>query len=295
MLRQALKLRSPCRHLLAMHRNCSVDNSYPDLAEVKQQLSQYGGGSVDLSLDDVTGMASLRLNNPDRKNALSGRMMAQLEEAVAALERWPAGRGLLLHAAGDAFCSGGDLSTVRAISRPVDGMRMSAFMQDALARLAALPLVSVVVLAGRALGGGAELALAADFRLWTAGARLQFVQARMGLLTGWGGGARLAAMLGPRVALDLLTSCRPVAADEALRLGLADALVAPPDGDPLQFARDWLAPRVAHDVAVVRSVKRMIVNSRGDMSELWRKERELFAPLWGGEANKKALDKNIKH
>ena len=221
--------------------------------------------------------------------------MCQLEEAVWELERWQPGRGLLLHSAGDIFCSGGDLDTVRALCRPGDGGRMSAFMQAALARLAALPLVSVAVVAGRAIGGGAELALATDFRVWTPAGRLQFVQARMGLLTGWGGGARLAGLVGPRAALDLLLSCRPVGAEEAGGLGLADAPVAPPDGDPLDYARRWLETRVAHDPTVVRAVKRMIVNTRGDLIDLWRKERELFDPLWGGEANRRALGENIKH
>ena len=221
--------------------------------------------------------------------------MCELECAVSELERWPRGRGLLLHSAGDFFCSGGDLDTVRALCRPGDGGRMSAFMQRTLARLAALPLVSVAVLAGRALGGGAELALATDFRVWSSAGRLQFVQARMGLLTGWGGGARLCGLLGPRTALDLLLSCRPVGAEEAVKLGLADAPVAPPDGDPLNYAREWLETRVAHDPTVVRAVKQMIVNARGDLTDLWRKERELFDPLWGGEANRRALGGNIKH
>ncbi|XP_043190020.1 ethylmalonyl-CoA decarboxylase-like isoform X2 [Amphibalanus amphitrite] len=299
LLRKVTRLRLPTRHLLAQSRHCSTgggrQGAEVDLSEVRQLLARHGGGSVELSMDDGTGLASLRLNHVEKKNALSGAMMCQLEEAVGELERWPRGRGLLLHADGDTFCSGGDLDTVRALCRPGDGGRMSAFMQSALARLSDLPLVTVAVVSGRALGGGAELTLAADFRVWSAAGQLRFVQARMGLLTGWGGGARLARLVGPRAALDLLLSCRPVGAEDALRLGLADGPVVPPDVDPLQHARQWLEARVAHDPSVVRAVKKMIVNTRGDLTDLWRKERELFDPLWGGEANRRALGENIKH
>ena len=222
-------------------------------------------------------------------------MMCKLEEAVSELERWSRGRGLLFHSAGDFFSSGGDRATVHALCRPGDGGRMSVFMQHTLSRLSALPLVSVAVLAGRAIGGGAELALATDFRLWSGAGRAEFVQARMGLLTGWGGGARLVQLVGPRTALELLLSCRSVGPEEALKLGLADALVAPTGGDPLNYARRWLEERLAHDPGVVRAVKQMIVNCRGDLTDLWRQERELFDPLWGGEANKRALRDNIKH
>ncbi|KAG7273241.1 hypothetical protein CRUP_001337 [Coryphaenoides rupestris] len=77
-----------------------------------------------------------------------------------------------------------------------DGMKMCMFMQDALTRLLRLPLVSVALVEGRALGGGAELTTACDFRLVTRDSRIQFVHKHMGLVPGWGGAARLVPIRG---------------------------------------------------------------------------------------------------
>ena len=79
-LSRAIRLRRTIRHLLAQRRSCSSSGGGPgeevNLAEIRQQLSQIGGsGSVDLSVDDTTGMASLCLNHTDKKNALSGKYM----------------------------------------------------------------------------------------------------------------------------------------------------------------------------------------------------------------------------
>ena len=104
--------------------------------------------------------------------------MVELADHVTELSQWEDGKGLILRGVDNTFCSGGDLTTVSAILNSRDGDRMSQFMHDTLTRLHALPLVSVALLQGVALGGGAELTTACDVRVMTKTAKLGFVQVR---------------------------------------------------------------------------------------------------------------------
>ena len=104
--------------------------------------------------------------------------MVELADHVMELSQWEAGKGLILRGANNSFCSGGDLTTVSHILNCRDGDRMSRFMHDTLTRLHALPLVSVALVQGVALGGGAEISTACDIRVMTDTARIGFVQVR---------------------------------------------------------------------------------------------------------------------
>ena len=102
------------------------------------------------------------------------------------------------------FCSGGDLDTVRAIFSPEGGYKMATLMHDVHWRLAFSDFLTVALVRGRAIGGGAELTTATDLRVFSPDASLSFVQSSMSISTGWGGGSRLAAIVGRRAALKLL-------------------------------------------------------------------------------------------
>ncbi|XP_063237110.1 ethylmalonyl-CoA decarboxylase-like isoform X2 [Bacillus rossius redtenbacheri] len=261
------------------------------LPEIRSFLQHRGAGSVDLVCDDSTSIATLCFNQPDKRNAISGKMMVELARAVETLEGWAEGRGVLVHGRGGHFCAGGDLHVMRDMSGPDDGFKMAAFMQDALSRLQALPLVSVALVEGSgALGGGAEIAIACDYRLLTReAAGIGFVHGRMGIAPAWGGGLRLAEVVGSRRALDLLLSARVVGWPEALDQGLADGVV---DGaDAITEAREWLAARTSLDARVVRAAKSIVRGAAagGSREQRLEEERRVFAPLWGGPANKAAL------
>ncbi|NXD06419.1 ECHD1 decarboxylase, partial [Nothocercus nigrocapillus] len=130
---------------------------------IKKKLQQFAGGSINLSKQE-DGIAILTLNNPRLMNAFTGTMMIELQEKVTDLENWKDGKGLIVCGAGNTFCSGSDLNAVKAISNSEDGMNMCMFMQNTLTRLMRLPLISVALVQGKALGGGAELTTACDFR-----------------------------------------------------------------------------------------------------------------------------------
>lgn len=151
--------------------------------------------------------------------------MVALWDITHELENWSQGKAVILCSEGDFFCSGGDLTTVKRISNPQDGLLMSTLMHDALMRLYCLPMVTVCLVHGKAIGGGAELTTVTDYRIFTETGELTFVQAKMGVATGWGGGTRLVNILGHSTALELLLTCKKVDGRQAMKLGLANHMV----------------------------------------------------------------------
>jgi len=262
------------------------------LDSIKLFLSGYKGGSVDL-VKQENGIAHLVLNHPERRNALSGSMMVDLADAVEELETWEDGVGLVLMGAANesrVFCSGGDLKTVEKISGPEFGFDMSVLMNETTERLGKLPLVSVCLVDGKAVGGGAELTTSTDYRVATMGSSVAFVQARMGVAPGWGGAHRLVRLVGKQKALELLLSCQKIDTEIGSKIGFFDGKINHETTSIVQAAEKFLKDKFAGiDPSVVRAMKRMVVN---DDPEL---EARIFSPLWGGPANKAALLKNIKH
>ena len=223
--------------------------------------------------------------------------MAELRAIVSELEDWKCGKGIILHSVGEVFCSGGDLNTVRQIANPDDGFKMSTLMHHTLTQLHQLPLVSVALVQGKALGGGAELATACDFRLFTRNGEIGFVQGRMGVVTGWGGGTRLVQLLGQQKALELLLTSRQAAASEAVELGIANGIVNSLEfSEAVEETKNWLQVKLKHDPHIIHALKHIVATARAVPYEAsLENERRVFAMLWGGKSNKRALEQNIKH
>ncbi|XP_013889568.1 ethylmalonyl-CoA decarboxylase [Austrofundulus limnaeus] len=267
---------------------------------IREKLQVFPGGSVDLLKQD-SGVAVLTINNPSRMNAFSGSMMVDLEERVTQLENWADGKGLIVQGAAGTFCSGSDLNAVRAISNPQDGMKMCMFMQDALTRLLRLPLVSVALVEGKALGGGAELLTACDFRLMTSGSLIQFVHKHMGLVPGWGGAARLVRIVGSQNALKLLGGAVKVDSKLGCDIGLTDGVLEDDQevtgvGTSLQRAESWLSRYVEGPAPVIRAAKRVVLSGRElPLTEALRMEKDVFGTVWGAPANLQALASKSKH
>ncbi|XP_062278150.1 ethylmalonyl-CoA decarboxylase isoform X2 [Scomber scombrus] len=228
-------------------------------------------------------------------------MMVDLEEKVSQLENWTDGKGLIVQGAAGTFCSGSDLNAVRAISNPQDGMKMCMFMQNTLTRLLRLPLISVALVEGRALGGGAELTTACDFRLMASGSVIQFVHKYMGLVPGWGGAARLVRIVGSQNSLKLLGGALKVDPDFGLQIGLADGVLTAPQvkeeaGILLQQAENWLSHYTKGPAPVIQAVKQVVLSGKElPLAEAMRTEKDVFGTVWGGPANLQALAKNSKH
>ncbi|MGF1660505.1 MAG: crotonase/enoyl-CoA hydratase family protein [Rubrimonas sp.] len=178
---------------------------------------------------DARGVARLTLNRPDKRNALSARMIAELTEAAARLAADAAVRVVALDGAGTTFCAGGDLDWMRAQFDATRAERIAQAM--ALARmlqaLDALPKPLIGRVHGAALGGGAGLCAVCDAVVAAADARFGFTETRLGLIPATIG-PYVIARIGAGPARRVFFSGATFDAAEAERLGLV-AQIAPPE------------------------------------------------------------------
>ncbi len=186
-----------------------------------QHVGTVEGGEVRLETDG--DVAHLVLDHSEARNALSLDMMVQLADAVDALRSFSGHAVVLRSASPGMFCAGGNLKDVRqALPAPERGQQMAWTMATVLDALAELPQVVIAAVDGPAVGGGAELLTAADFRLMSDRAWFQFRQVRLGVAAGWGGVPRLLRHVPPAVARRWLLLGPRVAGPEAVAAGYAE-------------------------------------------------------------------------
>ena len=220
--------------------------------------------------------------------------MVELRSVVKELEKWKEGKGLILRGQDGNFCSGADLDFVLGIMDSVKGAKMCLFMQNTVTRLQNLPLVSVALIQGRALGGGAELTTSTDFRLITENGKVGFIQVKMGVSPGWGGGARLVNIVGQTKAMELLVSGRILAGNEAVECGLASDVLN--DANAVTNAEEWLTKTLVGTAYVTQALKKIVVYSvENDLQSALKKEKDIFASLWSGPAHAQAVNARHKH
>lgn len=192
------------------------------------------------------GVALIRLDRP-KANALSGAVLAQLHAIATDLQDDPPG-AVVVWGGRRIFAAGADIVELGDSGAGAVG----ASFADALGALAAVPRATIAAVNGFALGGGLELALACDFRVCAADARLGLPEVLLGVLPGGGGTQRLPRLIGSSRAKELIFSGRQVRGEEALAIGLVNRVV-PPD-EVLDIALAWAAelaagPVVAHGLA----------------------------------------------
>lgn len=204
--------------------------------------------AVHLAIDGA--IARITLDNPSKLNALTVEMLAQLEDACAALERDPLVRVVLITAEGErAFCAGADISGWGDLS-PTDfarqWVREGHRIYDRLARLSK---PTIAVLQAHAFGGGLELAACADLRIMAPSATLALPEAKVGIVPGWGGNTRLLRLLPEPVVKEMALFGRRVSAEKAQALGFAEVSDTPL-ATAVAIAKDMIAasPR-AHEIA----------------------------------------------
>lgn len=220
-------------------------------------------------------IATITLNRPDRLNALDTALCDALVDALRSVVADPAVRVAIVTGAGRAFCAGADLDV---LERDGDALVTAGAQVARLVREAPQPFIAAVN--GPAAGGGANLALACDYRIACPDAAIGQVFPRLGLGQDWGGSYFLPRLVRPSVALELVWSARMVPADEALRLGLYDRVV-PADRllpDVSALAASW----AEHPALALQRVKEGIYASAGcSLDEMldWEvsTQRELFA------------------
>jgi enoyl-CoA hydratase len=202
------------------------------------------------------GVAVITLDRP-RANALSLDLLRRLDDVADELAADLPG-AVVVWGGPRIFAAGGDIT---GMGGPEDAERYVRSFRSAFDKVAALPRMVVAAVTGYALGGGLELALAADLRVAGRSAKFGLPEVQLGLVPGAGGTQRLARLVGPSRAKDLVATGRQVGAEEAYRIGLADRVVA--DDDVVATALE-LAGRFARGPLVAHATAKRLIDENFD-------------------------------
>jgi enoyl-CoA hydratase/carnithine racemase len=221
---------------------------------------------ADLEYTVADGIGTILLNRPHRKNAFTIEMIDQWARILVEARTDPDVRVIVLTGAGDAFCSGVDLSSMDG-ERPTP-LQRKEHLTDHIHRipyaLEDLDKPVIAAINGVAVGAGMDMALMCDMRIIARSARLSEGYIRVGLVPGDGGCYYLPRLVGQAKALELLLTGDFIGAEEAARIGIANHVV---DDDDLPAATTRLARKLADAPPVaVRTIKRAVYQSaRADL------------------------------
>lgn len=236
------------------------------------------------------GVALLRLNRPPM-NPLSIALLGELADAASALAADPDVKAVVVAGSEKALAAGADVSELtdqRRARASTDAFR-AAF--DA---LAAIPRPVIAAIRGYALGGGCELALTCDLRVGAESTRVGQPEILLGILPGAGGTQRLARLIGPARAKELVWSGRQVRADEALALGILDRVV--PANEVETNARHWAAQLGKGAVVAMGLAKRVIDDGLGaPLARGLDDEADAFVEAFGTEDARVGMASFLEH
>ncbi|MFD7918770.1 enoyl-CoA hydratase/isomerase family protein [Streptomyces sp. NPDC059740] len=233
-----------------------------------------------VTLEVSEGVGTLRLDRPPM-NALD----VATQDRIRDLAREAAGRedvrAVVLWGGEKVFAAGADIKEMRDMDHAAMVGRAGA-LQECFTAVARIPKPVVAAVSGYALGGGCELALCADVRIAGDNARLGQPEILLGLIPGAGGTQRLARLVGPAKAKDLIFTGRQVKADEALAIGLVDQVV--PAEEVHATAHAWAARLAAGPAIALRAAKEAIdTGLETDLETGLAVERAWFASLFATE------------
>ena len=242
------------------------------------------------------GVAEVRLNRPDKRNALDPAMFAGLIAAGERLKSEPGLRAVVLSGAEPDFCAGLDFGSFRAMR---DGERLSAQVdlppgqgparatgQRAAYVWTEVPVPVIAAVTGNALGGGLQIALGADIRIVAPDTRMSVLEIRWGLIPDMTGSQLLPELVGRDVAKELTFTGRVVRGEEAVALGLATRV----DPDPRQAALELARSIAGRSPQAIRAAKRLLdLAGRVDLDTGFAAEQKEIGALIGSPNQAEAV------
>jgi enoyl-CoA hydratase len=247
------------------------------------------GGLEHLHYIERDAVGLITIDRPAVHNAISLATMAELDRVLSWLETGSRVGAVVLTAAGDrTFVSGGDLKDFAQLETHEAAAAMSRRMQSLMARFEMLRIPVIGAINGDCLGGGCEVALAADIRVVSDASHFGFKQVALGITPAWGGRRRLLRLIGRAKALMLLLSGALLDAREAERIGLADKVA--PRGHVLAAAVELARQVAANPPLAVRAIKRAVnYDCATADGEAIAFEADLFADTWISTDHQEAL------
>ncbi|XVU24440.1 enoyl-CoA hydratase/isomerase family protein [Actinoplanes sp. CA-054009] len=230
-----------------------------------------------VTLETNDGIGTIKLNRPPM-NALNTQLQEELRAAAHSAAGDEGVKAVIVYGGEKVFAAGADITEFTKVGYQEMAVRAEA-LSSAFDAVARIPKPVVAAITGYALGGGCELALACDWRVVADDAKLGQPEIRLGIIPGAGGTQRLARLIGPARAKDLIFSGRMVDADEALRIGLADRVA--PAGDVYRTAVELVRPYVSGPSLALRAAKLAVDGGLNlDLASGLALESQLFAGLF---------------
>ncbi|MGK5678889.1 enoyl-CoA hydratase/isomerase family protein [Actinoplanes sp. URMC 104] len=230
-----------------------------------------------VTLETTDGIGTIRLDRPPM-NALNTRLQEELRAAAHAAAEDEQVKAVVVFGGDKVFAAGADIAEFTETGYAEMAVRAAA-LSGAFDSVARIPKPVVAAITGYALGGGCELALACDWRVVADDAKLGQPEIKLGIIPGAGGTQRLARLIGPARAKDLIFSGRMVDADEALRIGLADRVA--PAAEVYSTAVALVRPYVTGPSLALRAAKLAVDGGLNtDLASGLALESQLFAGLF---------------
>ncbi|MFO7191874.1 MULTISPECIES: enoyl-CoA hydratase-related protein [Thermocrispum] len=237
-------------------------------------------------------VGTIRLERPP-VNALNRQMQEEIRQAAREAAERDDVRAVVIYGGEKTFAGGADVKEMAAM----DYAEMAAaapLLSSAITAVAEIPKPTVAAITGYALGGGLELALAADRRVAGDNVKVGQPEILLGIIPGMGGTQRLARLIGPSKAKDLIYTGRFVPAEEALALGIVDEVV--PADDVYATAHKWAAQFAEGPMRALAAAKAAIDGGLDtDLTSGLRLESHLFSALWATEDQRAGMTSFIEN
>jgi enoyl-CoA hydratase len=224
-------------------------------------------------------VSTLTINRPDKLNALSREVLSDLSTAIEAISANEQVWALVITGAGKAFVAGADIAAMKNMTE-AEGLQFGALGHGVFAAIETLRCPVIAAVNGFALGGGCELALACDFIYASSKAKFGQPEVNLGIIPGFGGTQRLPRRVGSAAARELIYTGKMINAEEALRIGLANAVFEP---DALLSAAAKTAGEIASKGPLAVAAAKRLIRDGVDLPlpEANQAERAAFGEAFG--------------
>lgn len=237
---------------------------------------------IRLSIQD--GVATLSIHRPEAKNALSREIVDRMDTLLDQAAAEPGVKLLTVRSQGD-FAAGAD---IRQMAECTPEQAKAFVFTDTFQKLAALPFPTLAAIEGYALGGGLELALACDFRIASGTAKMGLPEITLGIMPGAGGTVRLARLIGPSRAKEMIFMGRTVDADRALAWGLVNEAV--PAEEFESAVQEWQRRLVRQSKTALTTAKAAVERGLAlELEQALRQETELWSGLFSTHDQKEGM------
>lgn len=244
-------------------------------------------------LDDFPGGRIIKLNRPESLNSLNKKMIDEIQDVVDAAKNDHSVRCLVFTGAMNCFCAGADIKELTDVKSSQDAKNFSGRYQALFKNIMAFPKPTIAAVKRFALGGGFELAISCDIIIAAKNTRFGVPEIKLGALPAGGGTVRLPALVGEKVARQMLFFGEPMESERMFELGVVSMIV---DEEELLLSAVAAGKRLgAQSMEAIIEIKKLLRRvDQFDIDEAMAAENEIFAKIWAGEDFKEGVSSFIK-